>query len=150
MLCVLTMDTTLLLSTMVKTYSDLRRISTHLDRYRYLSLRGFVGDSTFGFDRWMNQEFYRSREWRRLRSDILLRDNGCDLGVEGFEIHDRPIIHHMNPMTSEDIIRSNEDNLNPEYLITVTHATHNAIHYGDESLLPRTLSVRTHGDTKLW
>lgn len=135
---------------MIRTYGELRRLDTHLERYRYLALRGNVGESTFGYDRWMNQEFYRSREWRRIRNVVLLRDNGCDLGIEGLEVYDRPVIHHMNPMAIADIVHGNVDNLNPDFLITTAHLTHNAIHYGDETLLPRALTNREHGDTKLW
>lgn len=135
---------------MIRTYSELRRLETFEERYRYLRLVGQVGDPTFGFDRWMNQQFYRSREWRSLRQHIILRDEGCDLAVRGFEIHDRVIIHHMNPMVPQDLVQGNLDVLDPEYLICVTHPTHNAIHYGDESLLPRPLVDRRPGDTKLW
>jgi hypothetical protein len=115
-----------------------------------LSLRGQVGEATFGYDRWMNQNFYRSREWRQLRMAIIFRDEACDLGIPGFEIHDKIIIHHMNPMTVEDITHGNDDILDPEFLICVTHKTHNAIHYGDERLLARPLEPRRPGDTKLW
>lgn len=135
---------------MIRTYRELRRIETFEDRFRYLSLRGRVGDSTFGFDRWINQEFYRSHQWRQLRHHVIARDMGCDLGVEGYEIHDRVIIHHMNPMNADDIVHGEESILDPEFLITTTHRTHNAIHYGDESLLPRPLVERRFGDTKLW
>lgn len=135
---------------MIRTYSELRRLETFEDRYRYLRLHGQVGDPTFGFDRWMNQQFYRSREWRQLRQQIILRDEGCDLGVPGFEIHDRIIIHHMNPMVPQDLVQGSLDVLDPEYLICVTHPTHNAIHYGDESLLPKPMVERRPGDTKLW
>lgn len=135
---------------MIRRYRDLRRFETLEERFRYLSLRGTVGESTFGFDRWINQEFYTSKEWRDLRHDIIARDEGCDLGVPGYEIHSRLAIHHMNPMTVDDINHGNDDILNPEFLITVSHRTHNAIHYGDEGLLPRTLIDRAAGDTKLW
>lgn len=134
----------------IRTYSELKRLETLQDRFRYLALKGIVGASTFGFDRYMNQMFYRSREWRRIRQQVIARDNGCDLGVEGYEIHDRIYIHHMNPMTVEDIDVGNDDILDPEYLISTTHRTHNAIHYGDEGLLPKPYVPRTRGDTKLW
>lgn len=111
---------------------------------------GQVGEPTFGFDRYLNQRFYTSREWRQLRHHIIARDSGCDLGVEGYEIFDKIIIHHMNPMMSEDLIHGNDDILNPEYLITTTHRTHNAIHFGDESLLPKEFVERSPGDTLLW
>lgn len=135
---------------MTRTYSELIKRSSFLERFRYLSLRGQVGESTFGFDRYMNQQFYRSREWRDIRHHVIVRDNGCDLGVEGYEIHNRPTIHHMNPMTQQDLIHGNRNILDPEFLITTTHETHNAIHYGDESLLPRILVDRQPGDTTLW
>jgi hypothetical protein len=135
---------------LIRRYRDLRRFETLEERFRYLSLRGTVGESTFGFDRWINQEFYTSKEWRDLRHDIIARDEGCDLGVPGYEIHSRLAIHHMNPMTVDDINHGNDDILNPEFLITVSHRTHNAIHYGDEGLLPRPLVDRAAGDTKLW
>lgn len=135
---------------MIRTYSDLRRIDGFVERFRYLQLRGEVGGSTFGFDRWMNQQFYRSREWKHIRQHVIARDEGCDLGVDGYEIYDRIYIHHMNPMTVEDVEHGNEDILNPEFLISTTHKTHNAIHYGDETLLPKTLVERQPGDTKLW
>lgn len=135
---------------MVRSYSELRRIKTFEDRFKYLSLRGKVGRSTFGFDRYVNQQFYTSTQWRRLRHDVIVRDNGCDLGVEGYEIHDRLYIHHMNPMTVDDISDGDPNILNPEFLITTTHRTHNAIHYGDEKLLAKPLVERRMGDTKLW
>lgn len=134
-----------------RSYSELRRLDTFEERFRYLMLRGQVGYATFGWDRWMNQQFYTSTEWKHVRQQVIARDRGCDLGVEGFEIHDRVYIHHMNPMTKEDITHGNDDILNPEFLISVTHKTHNAIHYGDESILQRrTLVERRPGDTKLW
>jgi len=135
---------------MVRSYNELHRYVTLEERFNYLKLHGQVGEATFGFDRWMNQRFYRSREWRQLRDFVIIRDNGCDLGVPEHEIHERLIIHHMNPMTIEDIVHSNEDNLNPDFLISTTHQTHNAIHYGDERLLPRRQIIRAAGDTKLW
>lgn len=135
---------------MVRSYSDLRRIESFEDRYQYLSLRGRVGEKTFGFERYINQKFYRSSEWRALRTHILVRDQGWDLGVTERYISDRPIIHHMNPMTIQDLERGNSDILDPEFLITTSHHTHNAIHYGDASLLPRPLVERKRGDTKLW
>lgn len=98
----------------------------------------------------MNQEFYRSREWKQVRNEVIVRDNGCDLGVEGYEIHEPIYIHHMNPMTPDDIMHGEEDILNPDFLISTTHRTHNAIHYGDERQLPRQLIERRAGDTKLW
>lgn len=136
---------------MIKTYSELRKLETHDERYSYLKLGGVVGRDTFGFDRYLNQDFYRSVLWRRTRNHVIARDYGCDLGVDGYEIHDRVYVHHMNPMTPDDIKHGNVDILDPEYLISVTLDTHNAIHYGDESLLRRRqLVVRQPGDTKLW
>jgi len=135
---------------MVRTYSELRRLETFEERFGYLSLRGRVGDTTFGFDRYVNQQFYTSREWRQIRNDIIVRDNGCDLGVEGYDIHDRIYIHHMNPMRLSEIVDGDSRILDPEYLISVTHRTHNAIHYGDESQLLRPFVERRPGDTKLW
>lgn len=135
---------------MIRTYSELAQFDTFEERFRYLALRGSVGYSTFGFDRYINQNFYSSREWRRIRQHLVLRDNGCDLGVDGYEIHSRLLIHHMNPITAEDIVHGEASIIDPEFLITTSHATHNAIHYGDERLLPRPLVPRRHGDTKLW
>lgn len=120
------------------------------ERFAYLALRGAVGAATFGFDRFINQRFYRSSEWRHIRQHIIARDRGLDLGVEGYEIHDRIIIHHMNPMALKDIEQGNDAIVDPEFLISTTHNTHNAIHYGDVSLLPRPFVPRGPGDTKLW
>jgi len=135
---------------MRRTYRELSKIDTFEERFRYLKLLGEVGMSTFGFDRWINQAFYTSNEWRRARRDIIARDLGCDLGLAGHEIYDKIIIHHMNPMTPKDIEDGSPDILNPEYLISVSLRTHNAIHFGDESLLPKELVPRAPGDTKLW
>lgn len=133
-----------------RTYSDLRRIETFEDRFDYLALKGSVGLSTFGFDRWVNQRFYQSREWKQIRDHVIYRDNGCDLGVPGMEIHVDLLVHHMNPMTEMDILESAPEILIPEYLITTSKRTHNAIHYGDKSLLPRPYVERQPGDTRLW
>ena len=138
------------MSTKIRTYSELSECSTFLERYEYLALRGEVGSSTFGFDRWINQQFYTSSQWRRLRHDVIARDNGCDLGVEGFEIHSRIIIHHLNPLDQDDIVYGTRNALDLEFLITTTHDTHNAIHYGDQTLLAKPYVPRTPGDTKLW
>lgn len=134
----------------IRSYSELRRLTDFNTRYKYLQLSGSVGASTFGFDRYMNQQFYRSSEWRQVRQEVIARDEGMDLGIPGYEIYDRIIIHHMNPMRAEDIEHGSSDILNPEYLISTTHKTHNAIHYGDESLLARPLVERRPGDTRLW
>lgn len=137
-------------TTKIRTYSELMRLETLQERFEYLKLRGVVGDATFGFDRYINQAFYRSKQWRDIRHEIIIRDNGCDLGIEGYEIHNRLTIHHMNPMVSDDILGGGSHILNPDFLITTTHLTHNAIHYGDERLLPKQLVARRPGDTKLW
>lgn len=134
----------------VRTYIELRQLETFDDRYFYLRLRGTLGEETFGFDRWINQRFYKSQEWKLVRNHILIRDNGCDLGVPGYEIHTNPLVHHMNPVAVDDIIHGEEWLLDPNFLITTSITTHNAIHYGDESLLPRGPIVREAGDTKLW
>lgn len=134
----------------IRTYSELSQIPTFEERYEYLALRGVVGEPTFGYDRWLNQAFYRSAEWRHIRNYVISRDLGCDLGVEGYEIHDKVIIHHMNPMQQADLLHGNDDIVNLEYLISTTHKTHNAIHYGDANLLPKQYTPRRPGDTKLW
>jgi hypothetical protein len=135
---------------MIKRYSEVSELDTFLERYKYLALGGSVGRSTFGFDRHINQKFYKSREWRDLRHFVIVRDEACDLGVRGHDIFGRVLIHHMNPLSVDDIVHGDEDLLNPEFLICVTHDTHNAIHYGDEGLLPRPFVPRRPGDTKLW
>ena len=135
---------------MTRTYSELRRLETFAERFKYLSLKGQVGESTFGFDRWMNQLFYQSSEWRQLRTHIIVRDNGCDLGVPDYEITDRITIHHLNQIRPEDFSNGDESMLDPDNLISVSHMTHNAIHYGNERLLRKPLIERKPGDTKLW
>lgn len=135
----------------IRTYSELSQIEGFKERYRYLALKASVGVPTFGFDRWMNQAFYTSVQWRHIRSHVIARDEGCDMGVEGYEIGARLYIHHMNPLTAQQLVQGSEDVIDPEFLITVTHLTHNAIHYGDEKLLTRAEIVeRRPGDTKLW
>lgn len=134
----------------IRTYSELRHRITFDERFDYLSLKGVVGQSTFGFDRWINQHFYRSREWKDARSAVIVRDNGCDLGVPGYEIYADLIVHHMNPLSAEDIDKGESWILDPEFLITTSLKTHNAIHYGNESLLPRGPIERKPGDTKVW
>ena len=134
----------------IRTYSELSRLRTFEERYQYLKLGGRVGATTFGFDRWINQEFYRSREWKHVRNNVIVRDNGCDLGVLGYEVHMDLMIHHMNPISVEDLEHGEEWVLDPNYLITTSRRTHNAIHYGDESLLPRGPVTRRSGDTTLW
>ena len=137
-------------TTTIRTYSQLMQLQTFEERYDYLKLGGVVGEDTFGFDRYLNQNFYRSREWKRVRDEVIMRDNGCDLGIDGHEIRGKILIHHMNPITSEDIHRVSDYLLNPEYLICVTHRTHNAIHYGDESLIVAAPIERTQNDTCPW
>ena len=135
----------------IKTYSELITLPTFEERYRYLKLKGNIGEETFGFDRYMNQKFYRSAEWKRIRDYVIVRDNGCDLGIEDRPIRaGRILIHHMNPITSKDIRYVTDALLNPEYLISVTHETHNAIHYGDEDQLVKDPTVRTPNDTCPW
>jgi len=136
--------------TRIRRYAELRQLNSFEDRYRYLALNGEVGRSTFGFDRYINQQFYRSQEWRTVRRDVIARDLGLDLAMPDYEIFDRVIIHHMNPMTVEDIEQGDSTILDPEFLICTTHNTHNAIHYGDESLLAKPFVPRQPGDTKLW
>ncbi len=133
-----------------RTWAEMRRFETFEERFEYLSLRGEVGSATFGFDRYLNQRFYTSREWKSLRNDVIVRDNGCDLGVDGFEIHSHLLVHHMNPLSPEDLKHIDDSLFDPNLLITTTHRTHNAIHYGDASLLPRGYKPRGRGDTKLW
>ena len=135
---------------MIRTYRELRRFETFEERYRYLALRGEVGETTFGFDRYINQKFYTSTQWRQLRNHVISRDDGCDLGIPGREIHSRLIIHHLNPMRLNDVLHGEDHILDPEFLITTTHRTHNAIHYGDESILSKDFVERRPGDTKLW
>ena len=134
----------------IRTYSELILLPTFEERFKYLQLNGRVGDDTFGFDRYINQKFYRSSEWKRIRDLVIMRDNGCDLALEGYEIYGRILIHHMNPITVKDVELSTEYLMNPEYLICVTHNTHNAIHYGDEKLLMKGPVVRTKNDTCPW
>lgn len=136
--------------TTMKTYKELSQILSFEDRFRYLSLAGTVGERTFGSERYLNQQFYTSAPWRRAREYVIVRDNGADLGIEGREIHGILYIHHINPLTPEDLRYGRPALLDPENLITVSHRTHNAIHYGDESLLQKEFVERTPGDTKDW
>lgn len=135
---------------MIRTYTELERLETIQERFEYLKLNGRVGDKTFGFDRWINQKFYKSTEWSHIRDFVITRDMGCDLGIEGYEIHNALYIHHLNPMTRNDIVEGDPRILNPEYLVTTTLVTHNAIHYGDAKQVPRLMVERKPGDTKLW
>lgn len=134
----------------MRTYSELISIPDYIGRFRYLKLNGRVGESTFGFDRWLNQVFYRSEEWKSAKRAVILRDNGLDLGHSDYEIHGRILVHHMNPITKEDIVNRSEILLDPEYLISAAKLTHDAIHYGDESLLITEPVVRTPNDMCPW
>lgn len=135
----------------IRTYSELSKLKTFRERYEYLKLDGTVGEETFGFDRYINQMFYKSEEWKRIRNYVITRDNGCDLGMPDRKIVDSVIlVHHMNPITKEDIINKNEILIDPEYLITTIKPTHDAIHYGDESLLAEDLVIRSKNDTCPW
>lgn len=134
----------------IRTYSELMKLPTFEERFKYLQLKGAVGKDTFGFDRYVNQTFYRSQRWKSIRDQIIIRDNGCDLGIEGHDIYGRILIHHMNPIAIEDIERESEYLLNPEYLICVTHNTHNAIHYSDENHLIKLPRERKPNDTCPW
>ena len=138
------------LSMKILTYTELITYKTFKERFLYLRLLGSVGRQTFGFDRYINQNFYRSVEWKQLRDFVIARDLGLDLGVVGHEIYDRILVHHMNPIVKGQIENADASILDPEFLITTKHDTHNAIHYGDERLLPRPIIRRTPGDTKLW
>lgn len=138
------------MSSKSRTYRELSRLRSFEDRFHYLELKGSVGEATFGFDRWINQRFYRSRQWKLVRSQVIVRDNGCDLGVPGYEIHSGLLVHHMNPLSLDDIKHGEEWIMDPDFLITTSLQTHNAIHYGDESLLPRGPITRERGDTTLW
>ena len=134
----------------IKTYSELITLPTFEERYEYLRIGGRVGEETFGFDRYLNQIFYKSKEWLSIRDQVIARDNGCDLGIPGREIHRRILIHHMNPITKDDLIHQTDYLLNPEYLICTSHKTHQAIHYGDENLLFDTVVERSKNDTCPW
>ena len=136
--------------TTIKTYSELSRLLTFEERFGYLRLDGVVGKDTFGFDRYLNQQFYRSSEWKRIRNQVIVRDNGCDLGIDEYEIHGRILIHHMNPISIEDLQHVSDLLMNPEYLICVSHRTHNAIHYGDENLIVSAPIERSQNDTCPW
>ena len=137
-------------TTSIRTYSEMIALPTFEERFKYLQLNGTVAKDTFGFDRYINQNFYRSKEWKRVRDFVILRDNGCDLAAEDYVIHGKIIIHHMNPITVKDISDITDYLMNPEYLISTTHSTHNAIHYGDESLLMMFPTERRKNDTCPW
>jgi hypothetical protein len=135
---------------MNKSYSELSYLTTFEERFEYLKLDGGVGRATFGFDRQINQDFYTSREWESVRNYVIVRDQGCDLGVIGYEIHIGPLVHHMNPMVLNDILHKEDWILDPEFLILTTHRTHNDIHFGVKSLLPKIVTERSPRDTRLW
>lgn len=134
----------------IRRYSELSKIQTFEDRFEYLRLNGAVGTDTFGFERYLNQFFYRSSRWKKVRDLVIVRDNGCDLGFVGRDIYGKIFIHHMNPITKKDLEEESDILLNPEFLITVSFETHNAIHYGDISLLPRDPIERKKNDTCPW
>lgn len=134
-------------TTIVRSYSELSRLQTFDERFEYLRLRGRVGNITFGHERSFNQDFYRSVQWKRVRRLVLIRDDACDLGVDGYDVPEGLHIHHMNPVTMDDLLRGNPDILDPEFLISTSQATHNAIHYGSERHLPRSFTERRPGDT---
>lgn len=135
---------------MIRTYTELMKLKTFEERYRYLKLVAKVGDETFGFDRYLNQQFYHSQEWKSIRNEIIIRDNACDLGIIGREMSKGIIIHHMNPITKDDLIHQSDFLLNPDYLICTSKKTHSAIHYGDETLLFDGVIERTKDDTCPW
>lgn len=139
------------MSTNIRTYSELITIPTYADRFEYLKLKGSVGKDTFGYDRYLNQNLYqRSQRWKKARDIVIIRDNGCDLGIEGYNIYGKVIVHHMNIVTVDDILNDRDWIYDPEYLISTTHNTHNAIHYGDSDLLMKDPIVRTKNDTCPW
>lgn len=134
----------------IKTYSELITIPTFEERFEYLQLKGSVGKDTFGYDRYLNQVLYRSPEWKRLRNQIIIRDGGCDLACEGYDIYGKVLIHHLNPITVEDVLARSRKVFDPDNLVCVTHNTHNAIHYGDAELLITGPIIRTKNDTCPW
>lgn len=133
-----------------KNYTELSKLNTFIERFNYLKLNGKVGLDTFGHDRYLNQRFYKTREWKAIRDYVIVRDMGCDLGIDGYEIYDKILVHHMNPISVEDILQNQEHILDPEYLICVSEKTHQAIHYGDENLLPKDPIIRYKNDTIPW
>jgi len=135
---------------MTRRYSELRGLVTFEERLEYLLIGGNVGDYTFGFDRYINQDFYRSHEWKTVRNEVIVRDNGCDLGLPDYPINGSLLVHHMNPMAVDDILHGEASIIDPEFLITTTTNTHNAIHYGNRDLIAKPYVARSPGDTKLW
>ena len=134
----------------IRTYSELITIPTFEERFEYLQLKGSVGKDTFGYDRYLNQVLYRSPEWKRLRNQIIIRDGGCDLACDGYDIYDKVLIHHLNPITVEDVLSRSRKVFDPDNLVCVSHSTHNAIHYGDMDLLVTGPIIRTRNDTCPW
>lgn len=134
----------------IRTYSELITIPTFEERFEYLQLKGSVGKDTFGYDRYLNQVLYRSPEWKRLRNQIIIRDGGCDLACDGYDIYDKVLIHHLNPITVEDVLARSRKVFDPDNLVCVSHNTHNAIHYGDMDLLVAGPIIRTKNDTCPW
>ena len=134
----------------IRTYSELITIPTFEERFEYLQLKGSVGKDTFGYDRYLNQVLYRSPEWKRLRNQIIIRDGGCDLACDGYDIYDKVLIHHLNPITVEDVLTRSRKVFDPDNLVCVSHSTHNAIHYGDVDLLITGPIIRTKNDTCPW
>lgn len=148
MLCV---NTRVMVSTMkIRTYEELSKYKTFKDRFDYLALDGRVASNIFGFDRYLNQVFYKSDKWRKIRDIVILRDNGCDLGVAGYDIYGKVIIHHMNPLNQDDIVKQTDYLLNPNYLICTSHNSHNAIHYGSFELIDKEIIERAPNDTCPW
>ena len=135
---------------LIRSYSELIKFDTFEDRFGYLRFRSGLGEVTFGSHRYINQDFYASREWKRARDAVIVRDNGCDLGVPGYEIQTELYVHHVNQMVLDDILHGEEWIFDPEFLITTTRVTHNAIHYGQDSPYPKTVLARKPNDTKLW
>lgn len=144
------MEMTITMSINIRTYEELKRLPTFEARFKYLKLSAKVGKETFGFDRYLNQQFYQSKEWKSIRNQIIIRDNACDLGIDGREMDKNIIIHHMNPITKDDLIHQTDFLLNPDYLICVSKQTHNAIHYGDDKILFEGIIERTKNDTCPW
>ena len=134
----------------IRTYSELITIPTFEERCEYLQLKGSVGKDTFGYDRYLNQVLYRSPEWKRLRNQIIIRDGGCDLACDGYDIYGKVLIHHLNPITVEDVLARSRKVFDPDSLVCVSHSTHNAIHYGDVDLLVTGPIIRTKNDTCPW
>lgn len=135
---------------MSRNYTELKKLKTFEERYEYLRLNGAVGADTFGFDRYLNQKFYRSPEWKKARRDVIIRDEGRDLGVEGYELQNGIYVHHMNPLAPDALLHAEDWIIDPEYLICVSFNTHNAIHYGDASLLPKKPTERFMNDHCPW